>query len=202
MSFEDWRRTYPQDFDRACDALIVANRIESGTSPVRPPTGTSANLWTILISAVVGAFLTMLGGEWKSRRDRQVQAAQALRSAAAAYAREGNAMVRALAAPMAEADDSTYYAARDGLASKLHEAAALRGSVLGTTLLEEILSIKATAVVARWPDDAAARRARQQEAARWLTAVEIDAMRVAAAVQRPWPWYGPQSTARAMQLGA
>ncbi|MEU8337864.1 hypothetical protein [Micromonospora tulbaghiae] len=201
MSFEDWRRTHPQDFERACDALIAANRLDFGTSPVKPA-GPATSLWSILISAVVGAFLTLLGGEWRSRRDRQVQTAQALRSAAAAYAREGKAMVRALAAPMAQADDSTYYAARDELASKLHESEAVRGSALGATLLEEIFSIKATAVVARWPDDPAARRARQQEAAQWLSAVEADAMRVAAVVQRPWPWHGPQSAAQAIQLGA
>ncbi|WP_147437439.1 hypothetical protein [Micromonospora musae] len=201
MSFEDWHRTHPQDFDRACDALIAANRLDSGTPPVKPAS-TTMNLWTVLISAVIGAFLTLLGGEWKSRRDRQAQAAQALRGAAAAFAREGNAMVRTLTAPMAQADDSTYYAARDELASKLHEADTVRGSALSRTLLEEILSIKATAVVARWPDDAAARRARQQEAVQWLTAVVADAMRVAAVVQRPWPWRGPQSMARARQLGA
>ncbi|WP_169804621.1 hypothetical protein [Micromonospora maris] len=198
MSFEDWRHNYPQDFNRACDALIAANRLDSATPTVKP-TGATVNLWTILTSGFVGAILTMVGGEWKSRRDRQVQAALALRGAAAAFVREGNAIARALSAPMAQADDRAYYTARDELASKIHEAAVIRDSALGAALIEEIFSTNASDVVARWPDDNVGKKVKQLEVSQWLTTVEADSIRVAALVQRLWPWHFPFATGRNRQ---
>ena len=194
-SFEEWRRQRPQDFSRACNILIAANRLDTVPPPTTAPS-TAPNLWPILISAGVGAFLTLLGGEWKSRRDRQTLAAQALRNAAATFRRAGNAAIKVLASPMANSDGTAYYAARDELASRLNESAAVRKSALDPKLLDEILGTKADSVVGAWPQDAAARKTREDQATQWLKGVEADAVAVAAAVQRTWAWRKQSCTAQ------
>lgn len=205
-AFEQWITIFPAEFDKACIALVSARALERNTAdPSTTPkiSAPAPNYWALLFSALIGALLALLGGEWKSRRDRYFSVAQSLRSAVTAFLKEGNAAVRALRGPMAKLDATAYLAARDALVGRLHEAAALKATPLGSGLVDDLQSGKAERVVQGWSTtEAAARASRSSEATAWLSAIDADVQRLAAAMQKAWPSSPSAITAARLPVGS
>lgn len=202
--FEQWRDTRPEDFAQACDVLITVRTLDRSALavPAAKVAAPAPNYLALGFSALIGALLAWLATEWKSRRDRYYAAAQALRTAATAFLREGNTALRTLSTPMGQLNPTAYFAARDELISRLHEAAALHRTDLGTSLVAELLAGKADRVVEGWPFKPDARAVRKAEAAVWVSAAAADVHRLAAVLQKLRPGALPAATATAHPVGS
>jgi hypothetical protein len=195
---QQWQREHPADFDRACRALAAAPR-QSGTSP----NAAAGELWsivTVLVSVIVGAFLTLVNGEWRASSERNRLQADALRVAARAFAQAADDYIAQWLNPggIGLPADMMLRARRNDLVSQLLSLQAAHSQWTDIALLARRLSdgdlgdnmtrLMATQAPNSRPDNGPEH---SQPAAQLRTAVresEAAAARIAAALQREAPW--------------
>lgn len=188
-TFETWRVERPQDYRRACNAVIGSARLSTNSSKGSGP----FDSLSVLIPTIVGAALALGGGEWKASRDRRRAAADGVRTAAAALRGEGSALARAWRSALGAPATDVYFGKRDSLITAVRNAMAIRPCPLAEQLVAELSGNKATLAVEQWPGPGPARGNRQSDAERWLTAVESDANTLAAYVAGRPRWQRPLS---------
>lgn len=191
LSLEQWEKERPSAYLRACDALIGAAQLSEPRTAAR-----GSGVTTVLLPVALGAVLALASGEWRVHRDRRHQLANALRTSAAAFRREGSSLVRAWSRTLSRPSPDGFFAQLDGLITKLTNAGSQRSLQGATTLLiAELTGPKPRKLADDWPSDHTARQRRARGVEEWLAALESDVSGVADRTERLLPQRRRQNTA-------
>ncbi|MGI8334408.1 tetratricopeptide repeat protein [Actinomadura scrupuli] len=185
LTVEEWRRTRPADFDRACTALTTSKSISAGKNGSSPLQITAV----VVIPLVLGAIIALFSAELFRRREQHRIEAERLLNATDAFRREAESYLRAyVGSPSGRPDSHELERLREDLKAELSRIiqdhprwripALLHNALTRGTYGDELTS--------GWGQPPQDRRARAEVLTEGLATLVGGLLAVAYALRRPW----------------